>query len=140
MTVAVVGAIAIGEYSEAAAVAFLFALSHVLESWSVRKAQKAIQSLLGLAPTTGRVIDEDGSEQSKLINEIAIGTKLLVKPGEKIPLDGNIVSGDSFLNQAPITGESMPIAKAKGESVFAGSINGNGPIFSPVSIAISIKG
>ncbi len=128
MTVAVVGAIAIGEYSEAAAVAFLFALSHVLESWSVRKAQKAIQSLLDLAPTTGRVIDKDGSEKSKLINEIAIGTKLLVKPGEKVPLDGNIVSGDSFLNQAPITGESMPVAKAKGESVFAGSINGNGAI------------
>lgn len=126
MVIAVSGAIGIGEWFEAATVTFLFALSLTLEAWSVGRARRAISALLELTPSTARIIDESGSERELAAAEIAVGTRFVVKPGERIPLDGVVVSGDSGVNQAPITGESLPVTKSIGEQVYAGTINGDG--------------
>ncbi|MBS0262415.1 MAG: cadmium-translocating P-type ATPase [Planctomycetes bacterium] len=128
MVVAVVGAIGIGEFVEAATVAFLFALSAALERWSVGRARHAIAALMAVAPTRARVLGEDGLESQVGVQEVAIGSRLLIKPGEKFPLDGRILKGETTVNQAPITGESLPVSKATGEDVFAGTINETGTI------------
>lgn len=112
MTVAVIGAIGIGEWLEAATVAFLFALSLALESWSVARARRAIAALLDLPLPTVRVLD--GGEREVAAAEVAAGTRFIVKPGERIPLDGRILSGTSHVNRAPITGESLPVTKEPG--------------------------
>ena len=128
MIVAVTGAVAIGEWFEAATVSFLFACSALLESWSVSRARKAIGALLDLAPTTVRVLSEAGQESEVVLNEVTVGMTFTVRPGESIPLDGRVVKGASDVNQAPITGESKPIDKAVGDPVFAGTVNGNGAL------------
>lgn len=124
MTIAAIGAMTIGEWFEAATVTFLFALSLLLESWSVGRARKAVQELLNLSPPTARCKDS-GSEGVKEIpiDEVGIGTVIIVRPGERIPLDGVITSGSSSVNQASLTGESIPVTKEIGEDVFAGTIN-----------------
>lgn len=128
MVVAVAGAIGIGEWFEAATVAFLFALSLALESWSVGRARRAIAALLDLAPPMVRAITAGGEEQEIPAAEAPVGTRFVVKPGERVPLDGRIVAGRSAINQAPITGESMLVAKEPGAEVFAGTINGDGAL------------
>lgn len=128
MTIAVLGAMVIGEWFEAATVAFLFALSLALESWSVGRARRAIAALLELAPPTARVLRADGSESIVPVAEVARGDRFVVPAGERIPLDGRVVKGTSAVNQAPITGESMPAAKDPGAEVFAGTINGDGTL------------
>jgi Zn2+/Cd2+-exporting ATPase len=128
MVIAVAGAIAIGEWFEAATVAFLFALSLTLESWSVGRARRAISALLDLAPPTVRALSETGEEREIAAAEAPIGTRFVVRPGERIALDGRVVAGGSAVNQAPITGESVPIAKEPGGEVFAGTINGDGAL------------
>lgn len=125
MTIAVLGAAAIGEWFEAATVSFLFALSLLLESWSVSRARRAIAALMSLAPPTARV-RENGQEREVPAEEVSVGTVFLVRPGENIPLDGQVVRGTSDVNQAPITGESVPVSKTEGSEVFAGTINGDG--------------
>lgn len=122
MLIAVCGAIAIGQLFEAAAVVFLFSLALLLESWSVERARKAISSLLDLSPKLARVIQGDSLTEKK-VEDVAAGEKVLIRPGEKIPLDGEVTAGDSSVNQAPITGEAMPIRKTVGDSIFAGTIN-----------------
>lgn len=126
MTVAVIGAMAIGEWFEAATVSFLFALSLALESWSVGRARRAIAALLDLTPPTARLLRPDGSEKTVPVAEVEPGNRFIVPPGERIPLDGRVVGGASAVNQAPITGESVPIEKESGAEVFAGTINGDG--------------
>jgi Zn2+/Cd2+-exporting ATPase len=128
MTIAVVGAVVIGEWFEAATVAFLFAVSLLLESWSVGRARRAIESLLESAPPVVRVRAEDGTEQQVEPSDVAVGSTFIVRPGEKIPLDGDIARGNSDVNQAPITGESAPVSKGPGDEVFAGTINGDGTL------------
>lgn len=128
MTVAVVGAIAIGEWFEAAVVAFLFAASLTLESWSVGRARRAIAALMDLAPPTARIRRDDGTEEDVPPEQVSVGTVFIVRPGEKLPLDGHVVRGASDVNQAPITGESVPVSKEPGDSVFAGTINGDGAL------------
>ncbi|MCB2141399.1 cadmium-translocating P-type ATPase [bacterium] len=129
MTVAVIGAMAIGEWFEAATVTFLFALSLLLESWSVGRARRAIQSLMDLAPTTAHCIcPHDGDLMEKPVEEVPVGAMIVVRPGEKIPLDGIVSKGETGVNQAPITGESVPVSKKPGDEVFAGTINGDGVI------------
>jgi Cd2+/Zn2+-exporting ATPase len=128
MTVAVVGAVAIGEYFEAAAVAFLFSVSLLLESWSVGRARRAIAALMDLAPPTAWLVAGDGSMKQVSPTDVPIGAAILVKPGERIPLDGKVLDGASDINQAPITGESVPVPKAAGDAVFAGTINGDGAL------------
>ncbi len=128
MTVAVLGAIVIGEYLEGASVAFLFALSNALESWSIRRAHRAISALMDLAPPTARVRDREGTEKELPIEEVAAGSRIVVNPGNRIPLDGVVMAGRSDVNQSPITGESMPVEKQSGDTVFAGTVNGNGAL------------
>lgn len=128
MTVAVLGAVVIGEWFEASTVAFLFALSLALESWSVGRARRAVAALMDLTPPTARLLKADGSEEEVAPNNVAVGARFVVRPGERIPLDGRVVRGTSEVNQAPITGESVPVAKTQGHEVFAGTINGDGAL------------
>lgn len=124
---AAIGAICIGQLFEAASVVVLFSFALLLEHWSVERARKAINSLFDLTPKTARVIQE-GQFVEMQVENVALGQHLMIQPGEKFPLDGTIISGSSFVNQAPITGESLPIAKEKGDSVFAGTINEDGAL------------
>ncbi len=128
MVVAVSGAIVIGQWFEGAAVTFLFALSLALESWSVDRARRAIAALLDLAPPIARVRGEDGEEREMAVAEVPVGSRILVLPGERIPLDGEVVQGSGAVDQAPITGESVPVAKQPGDRVYAGSINTEGAL------------
>ncbi len=125
MTIAVIGAAIIGEWLEAALVSFLFALSLALEAWSVGRARRAVEALLDLAPPTVRVL-KDGIETETAAGDVSGGTVFLVKPGDRIALDGEVLRGNSEVNQAPITGESVPVLKEPGTQVFAGTINGDG--------------
>jgi len=125
MVIAVFGSMAIGQWFEGATVTFLFAVALLLESWSVEKARKAIGALLDLSPKRAKVL-VDGKVVEKGIEEVAVGDRVMVAPGERIPLDGVVVKGSSTVNQAPITGESIPVEKGKGDSLFAGTINEEG--------------
>lgn len=127
MTVAVIGASAIGEWSEGAAVAFLFALSELLEAFSLNRARRAIKSLLDLSPVTARRKEGSGFREVP-VEDVNVGDIVAVKSGMKVPLDGVIATGESTLNQAPITGESMPVEKKAGDTAFAGTINGEGSL------------
>lgn len=127
MVIAVLGAIAIGEWFEAATVAFLFALSLALEAWSVGRARRAVEALLAIAPDTVRLI-ENGQPREVPAAEAPVGSLFLVKPGERIALDGVVKSGVSAVNQAPITGESVPVTKEPGSQIFAGTVNGDGAL------------
>jgi Zn2+/Cd2+-exporting ATPase len=128
MTVAVLGAFLIGEFLEAATVAYLFAVSIALESWTVSRARRAISALMSLTPETARIVGPDGRDSIVSVEGVPVGSTLVVLPGEKVPLDGIVSKGESMINQAPITGESMPVAKSQGNSVFAGTINQDGAI------------
>ena len=128
MVIAVAGAIAIGEFSEAATVSFLFAVSLALEAWSVGRARRAVESLMLLTPETACVLRPDGTETIVPAGEVSVGATLVVRPGEKFPLDGRVSKGETTVNQAPITGESVPVAKRPGDDVFAGTINEDGAI------------
>ncbi|MEO5337292.1 MAG: heavy metal translocating P-type ATPase [Magnetospirillum sp. WYHS-4] len=126
MTMAVFGAVALGDWLEAAMVSALFALSLALEGWSAGRARRAIAALMDLAPPVARVKGPDGRETIVSPADVAVGAIFLVHPGERIPLDGRVVAGESMVDQAPITGESMPIFKGPGADVFAGTINADG--------------
>ena len=128
MTVAIAGAVTIGEWSEAATVAFLFSVSLLLESWSVGRARRAIAALMSLAPPTVRIVGKDGVEREVPPDQVSVGELFLVKPGERIALDGVIALGSSDVNQASITGESVPVSKSPGTEVYAGTINGDGAL------------
>ena len=128
MTLAVCGAVGIGEWFEAATVSFLFALSLTLESWSVHRARRAIERLLELAPSVVRVIEAGGTVRESAPEAVAVGTIFQIRPGERIALDGEVVRGTSDVNQAPITGESVPVTKEAGGTVFAGTVNGAGTL------------
>ena len=125
MAIAIAGAMGIGEWVEAASVAFLYSLSLALEAWSVGRARRAVEKLLELAPATARLADS-GSEVAAA--DVEPGTRILVKPGERLPLDGVVTNGMSGVDESPITGESMPVDKQEGAAVFAGSINGGGAL------------
>lgn len=127
MSVAVIGAACIGEWTEAGAVVFLFALSELLEGFSVGRARRAIQSLLELTPDTA-LVKRGEQIQEVRVEEVQVDETLIIKSGARVPLDGVVASGDSAINQAPITGESMPVEKKSGDTVFAGTINGEGSL------------
>ena len=126
MSIAVTGAILIGQWPEAAMVMFLFALAEVIEVLSLDRARNAIRGLLAMAPETATVQQPDGSWQEVPAKTVALGESVRIRPGERIPLDGVVESGQSSVNQAPITGESIPVAKTVGDTVFAGTINATG--------------
>ncbi len=125
MLVAITGALFIGEWPEAAMVAFLFALAELIEAYSLDRARNAIRSLMEMTPETATVRTAEGWKQMA-VSEVTLKMIVRVKPGERIPLDGTIVEGSSSVNQAPITGESMPVEKNIGDPVFAGTINERG--------------
>lgn len=128
MALAVTGAVGIGEHAEAAAVVFLFSLSELLESLSVQRARRAIQELLKITPQKANLIKDNGDTVEINIEEIQISQIVRVKSGESIPIDGIVVKGTSSVNQAPLTGESIPVVKTIGEPVFAGTINQDGSL------------
>ena len=125
MSIAVIGAILIGRWGEGAAVIVLFALSLALESYSASRTRRAIQSLMNLSPNQASVL-KDGKEVIVPAREISPGDTIIVRPGERVALDGIVVDGSSSVNQSPITGESIPVPKKIGATVFAGSINERG--------------
>ena len=126
MTVAVIGAWGIGEGAEAAVVAFLFALSELLESMSADRVRRSIESLLSLTPETAIRKLDDGEFEEVESSIVNIGEILIVRSGQRVPLDGIVIEGKSSVNQAPITGESVPVEKEPGQEVFAGTINCEG--------------
>jgi Cd2+/Zn2+-exporting ATPase len=125
MLVAVTGALALGEWGEAASVVFLFALAQLLETRAMDRARGAIRALMELAPAEA-VVRRDGTTATVAVDDVLVGDTVIVRPGEKIPLDGRVVGGTSHVNQAPVTGESLPVEKEPGADVFAGTINGRG--------------
>jgi Cd2+/Zn2+-exporting ATPase len=127
MIVAVAGAIALNEWSEAASVVFLFVVAQTLEVYTLERARTAVRALMDLTPLTALVRDERG-ERRVGVDDLAPGSLIVVKPGEKVPLDGEVVAGESAVNQAPVTGESLPVDRRPGDEVFAGSINGRGAL------------
>ena len=127
MSVAAAGAWIIGEQTEAAATLFLFAIAELLETYSMDRARNAIKTLMDLSPAEATVV-RNGQETRVPAAEIDVGETVVIRPGEKIPVDGDVTSGRSSVNQAPITGESMPVDKEPGASVFAGSLNGQGAL------------
>ncbi|KVP45001.1 hypothetical protein WL37_04120 [Burkholderia ubonensis] len=126
MSIAVTGAMAIGQWPEAAMVMVLFTIAELIEAKSLDRARNAIQGLMRLAPDTATVRDADGSWRTVEAAQVALGAVVRVKPGERIGLDGEVVGGRSTVNQAPITGESLPVEKTAGDPVFAGTINESG--------------
>ncbi|HKV12726.1 MAG TPA: HAD-IC family P-type ATPase, partial [Thermoanaerobaculia bacterium] len=128
MTIAVLGSVAIGEWFEGATVAFLFAVSLALEAWSVGRARRAVAALLDLSPAMARLLRPDGREEEVPAGQVEVGARFVVRPGERLPLDGRVAGGSSEINQAPITGESTPVPKRTGDEVFAGTINGDGAL------------
>lgn len=127
MLVAAVGAAALGEWAEGAFLLFLFALAHALEHYALDRARGAIRALGELAPRFAR-ITRDGKEEQVAVEQVKAGTVVLVRPAERIPVDGTVLKGQSAVNQAPITGESVPVDKAVGAEVFAGTVNGDGAL------------
>ena len=127
MIIAVIGAVILGEWTEAASVVFLFALAQLLEAGAMERARGAIRALMELAPADA-LVRRAGRQQRVPVDDVAAGDTVLVGPGEKIPVDGRVIAGTSHVNQAPVTGESLPAEKQAGDEVFAGTINGRGAL------------
>jgi Cd2+/Zn2+-exporting ATPase len=125
MVVAALGAASLGEFSEGALLLFLFSLGHALEERSMDRARSAIRSLADLVPKTA-LIRRDGKEIERPIDEIPIGETVIIRPGVRVPVDGVVLQGRSSVNQAPVTGESIPVQMEAGSQIYAGSINGEG--------------
>ena len=126
MSIAVTGALLLGQWPEAAMVMVLFTIAELIEAKSLDRARNAIRGLMQLSPERATVLQADGTWQDVSAKLVAVEARVRVKPGERIALDGKIVSGRSAINQAPITGESLPIEKSEGDPVFAGTINESG--------------
>lgn len=125
MLLAAAGAAVLGEWAEGAFLLFLFSLAHSLEHAALGRARRAIRALADLAPARAMVI-RDGSQEEVAVADLVPGDVVLVRSGERVPVDGVVGDGRSSINQAPITGESVPVAKEPGDEVFAGTINGTG--------------
>lgn len=128
VTIAVIGAFIIGEYEESAVVTFLFLFGNYLEQKTLEKTRSSVKSLTKMAPTTAELVDEDGKTETVDVDDLDEGDHVLVKPGGQIPVDGKIIDGTGYMNEASITGESTPVKKGVGDKVFAGSLTDNGTI------------
>jgi Cd2+/Zn2+-exporting ATPase len=127
MVIAVAGALGLREWLEAASVVFLFAVAQWLEVRTMERARQSIRALIDLSPHEA-VVRRPGGEQRVAVGDIRLGETIVVRPGDKVPLDGVVVAGRSDVNEAPLTGESLPIDKADGDEVYAGTINGHGAL------------
>lgn len=127
MAIAIVGAVAIGEYLEAAIVVVLFAVSEALESYAMDRTRRSIRSLMNIAPNHALVV-RDGQEIDLPVEAVGPGDTVVIRPGQRIPLDGVVIAGASDVNQAALTGESMPATKLEGDELYAGTLNGAGPL------------
>ncbi len=136
MSIAVTGALLIGRWPEAAMVMFLFAVAEAIEARSLERARHAIESLMAVAPETATVRTAAGAWETVAANAVAVGAVVRVRPGERIALDGRVLVGATAIDQAPITGESVPVEKAAGDAVFAGTINQDGEIEYEVTAAV----
>lgn len=128
MTMAITGAMAIGEWREGAVVAFLYSVSEMLESWTLGRVRRSIRDLMDIAPKVARVRRPTGEEAEIPVEEIQVGDIMIVRPGEKIAMDGRIIKGESAINEATITGESVPVEKGPGAEVYAGTLNTYGSL------------
>ncbi len=135
MSVAAIGAMVIGQWPEAAVVIWLFGVAELIEALSLERARNAIRSLVELAPETAHVKSSDGIVSEVAAGDVALGAIVLIRPGARVPLDGVVVAGSSSVNQAPITGESIPVIKAVGDHVFAGTVNERGTLDVEVTAA-----
>jgi Cd2+/Zn2+-exporting ATPase len=128
MTVAVTGAFLIGQWPEAAMVMALYSIAELIEALAVDRARNAIKGLMALAPEKAEMREASGSWKTVPLNDVAMGATVRVRPGGRIPLDGSVTAGASAVNQAPVTGESIPVDKAVGDAVFGGTINETGEL------------
>ncbi|WP_434561260.1 heavy metal translocating P-type ATPase [Pseudomonas sp. R1-6] len=128
MSIAVTGAVLIGQWPEAAMVMFLFTVAELIEAKSLDRARNAISGLMQMTPEQATVQQADGTWQVADVKTIALGARVRVRPGERVGLDGDVVAGRSTIDQAPITGESLPVEKSVGDKVFAGTINQAGEL------------
>lgn len=135
MSIAVTGAVLIGQWPEAAMVMFLFTVAELIEARSLDRARNAIGGLMQMTPEQATVLQADGRWLAQPVKNIELGARVRVRPGERIGLDGEVVSGSSTIDQAPITGESLPVEKSIGDKVFAGTINQSGSLEYVVSAA-----
>lgn len=126
MTIAAIGAVIIGEYNEAAMLILIFAGAHFLEEYAEGKSKKEITNLLKLNPTKARLIKDDGSEEEVEVASLKIGDRLRVLNGDQVPIDGIILTGQTSIDQSAITGESIPVEKQVGDTVFGSTMNGSG--------------
>ena len=127
MVIAVAGALVLGQWLEAASVVFLFAVAQWLEVRTLERARQAIRALIDLSPREA-LVKQDGVERHVAVDTIRVGEEIVVRPGDKVPLDGVIMAGHSDVNEAPLTGESLPVDKVPGDEVLAGTINGHGAL------------
>lgn len=128
MSIAVTGALLIGQWPEAAMVMVLFTVAELIEAKSLDRARNAIQGLMQLTPERATVLQANGAWLEVEATTVPVGERVRIKPGERLALDGTVVSGRSTINQAPITGESLPVEKTEGDAVFAGTINESGSL------------
>ena len=127
MLLAAIGAAVLGDWAEGAFLLFLFSLAHALEHYALDRARHAIRALADLAPLFA-LVRKDGREVEMPVEQVAAGDLVLVRPGDRIPVDGEVRAGQSAVNQAPVTGESVPVEKSAGDHVFAGTVNGDGAL------------
>lgn len=127
MTIAALGAVVIGEHLEAATVIFLFAIGEALEGYTADRARDSLRQLVQLMPDEALRLHE-GREQPVPVAELRVGDHILVRPGQRLPMDGLVLAGSSMVDQSPITGESIPVYRSTGDAVYAGSINGDGAL------------
>jgi Cd2+/Zn2+-exporting ATPase len=137
MSVAVIGAFVIGQWPEAAMVMALYAIAELIEARAVDRARNAISGLLAMAPEEASVRQVDGRWVQRPVATVALDASVRVRPGERVPMDGVVTEGSSAINQAPVTGESIPVDKGPGDAVFAGTINTSGTLVVRVTAAAS---
>src|SRR5690554_425921 len=125
VTIAVVGALIIGEYTEAAVVSFLFLFGDYLEGRTLNKTRSALKSLMDMAPLEATIL-KDGNRITIPVEEVKVGDHVIVQPGARIPVDGQVLTGRSFINESAITGESVPVLKRKGDQVFSSTVSDDG--------------
>ena len=135
MTIAVVGASFTGDWLEGATVVFLFALSESLEGYAMDRVRRSVRGLLALAPSTALVAEADG-EHERAVASIVPGATLIVRAGQRVPLDGVVLAGVSRVDQSSLTGESVPVAKRAGDPLYAGTLNGDGPLTARVTRSV----